>query len=105
MRSLTILAAAIFYVILSNAIFYWLISSIFNTSTFAHNNSDLTIPIATEKITLDGQIKEKEWKDAFKINFTSPVSGKYVLYFLKYELTEKTLSGAFLTLIKPQFMM
>ena len=39
---------------------------------FAHNNSNIVIPIAKHKITLDGQIKEEEWDDAFKINFTSP---------------------------------
>ena len=63
---------------------------------FAHNNSNIVIPIAKHKITLDGQIKEEEWDDAFKTNFTSPrINEGFVLVFLKYELSKKALNGAF----------
>jgi hypothetical protein len=63
----------------------------------AHNNSNISVPIAKQKINLDGQIDEKEWNDAFKINFTSPrIDEGGVVVFLKYELTERSLSGAFI---------
>ena len=53
-------------------------------------------PIAKQKINLDGQIDEKEWNDAFKINFTSPsIDEGGVVVFLGPSLTE-SLSGAFI---------
>jgi hypothetical protein len=64
---------------------------------YAHNDSNISVPIAKQKIYLDGQLDEEEWKDAFKINFTSPSTGEgSIVIFLKYELTENSLNGAFM---------
>jgi hypothetical protein len=69
---------------------------------YAHNDSNISIPIAKHRIGLDGKIDQQEWIDAFKVNFSSPRYEGTVLVYLKYELTEKSLSGAFLIPDKTQ---
>lgn len=87
---------------------YWssIISSIISTcgiilqltnipTAFGHNGDAITLPISRITFSLDGNINEDEWKDAFKMNFTSPTSHGNVVVYLKYEASEQALDGAF----------
>lgn len=68
----------------------------FTLSIFAHNSSTISIPVAKQPIILDGLLNDTEWDDAFKFNFTSlRLHEGYVILYLKYELFDKALSGAF----------
>jgi hypothetical protein len=64
-------------------------------TAFAHNENAIILPISRINFTLDGNINEDEWKDAFKTNFTSPTSHGNVIVYLKYEASEQALDGAF----------
>jgi hypothetical protein len=92
-----VLPARRFSLILFSIIGLLIVNPMLILYALAHNNSNIVIPIAKQKVTLDGQIRDEEWDDAFKINFTSPrINEGFVLVFLKYELSKKALNGAFI---------
>lgn len=63
---------------------------------YARNSNSIAIPVAKHPIILDGMLNDTEWNDAFRFNFTSPrLHEGYVIIYLKYELFDKALSGAF----------
>jgi len=68
----------------------------FTFSAYAHNSNTIAVPVAKHPIILDGVLNDTEWNDAFSFNFTSPrLHEGYVIIYLKYELFDKALSGAF----------
>jgi hypothetical protein len=69
------------------------------------NIHNTPILVSNKKVNLDGEIEDKEWNDASKINFSSPGESKgYILIFLKYDIFEKALYGAFIIPDKTPFI-
>ena len=67
-----------------------------------HNTAILP---STKKVQIDGEIGKEEWGDASKINFSSPVTSReYILVYLKYDIFEKAIDGAFIIPDKSPFM-
>ena len=81
------------------------IFSLINISTLAQNIQRTIIPVSTENVILDGSINNKEWKESSRINFSSPVtSNEYILIYLKYNVFDKSLDGAFVIPDNTPFM-
>ena len=66
------------------------------SESLAHNSSIIRVPIAQHSITLDGSPMMKEWDDAFQANFTSSGRAGTVIVYLKYDLSDRAMDGAFI---------
>jgi PKD repeat protein len=66
-----------------------------------HNDKPILVPLAKKTLSIDdiniGVIDPEIWQDAIKISFPSAnLQGKNVSLFLKYDITNHTLDGAFI---------
>ena len=65
-------------------------------SAYADNSNSIAVPVSRHPIKLDDVLNYTEWNDAFRFNFTSPrLHEGYVIIYLKYEVSDKALSGGF----------